>query len=267
MERIADYTFVRSLGEGNHGQFFLAKPPPRLPVQAEYVAVKVLGGNINEDTFRRATRELRAFASVTSPHLVNLFDAGQEGPTLYYAMEYFPLGSLAIPSRPLNRQEIRRAIADAARGAHALHEVGVVHRDIKPANIMITEDGGKLSDLGLAQFLAPGLTVTGMGPIGSIEFMDPALMRGERASRGSDVWSLGVSLHRVLTGTSVYGELPETDPILALRKVLSTSASLHPSLDPMERELVQWCLALDPAERPSTAEEWADRIDQLPPRD
>ena len=263
METIADYRLTRSLGAGSHGEFFLAEPPARLGLDAEFVAVKVMAGQTQEDAFRRATRELRLFASVKSPFLVALYDAGQEGGRFFYAAEYLPLGSLASPARPLDRGETLRAVADAARAAHVLHEAGIAHRSIKPANILITETGGKLSDLGLAQVLAPGMTVTGMGPIGSVEYIDPAILSGERAGRPSDLWSLGVTLHRAITGTGVYGELPETEPLVAIRKVLSTDPVLSDALSPVERELVGQLLAPDAADRPATALEVADRIDAL----
>ncbi len=260
MDRIADYAFVRSLGEGNYGEFFLARPPARLKSASDYVAVKVLSGNATDDAFRRATRELRLFASVSSPYLVKLFDAGQQDTSFYYSMEYFPLGSLAAPARPLSRREVLTAVAHAARAAHALHEAGIVHRDIKPANILLDEGGAKLSDLGLAQFVTPGLTITGMGSITSVEFMDPNILRGDRASRSTDIWSLGVTLHRALAGAGLYGELPDRDPLLALRKVLNGTPTVDPSLAPAEAELVAACLAPDPADRPATAEIVADRI-------
>jgi serine/threonine protein kinase len=263
VDRIADYTFVRSLGEGNYGEFFLASPPPRLKLGADHVAVKVLSANATDDAFRRATKELRLFASVQSPYLVRLFDAGQEDSSFYYSMEYFPLGSLAAPARPLSRQEVLTAVSHAARAAHALHEAGIVHRDIKPANILLHDGGAKLSDLGLAQLVSPGLTVTGMGPIASVEFMDPSVMRGQRASRASDIWSLGVTLHRALAGSGLYGELPDRDPLLAMRKVLNGSPTLDPSLAPAEAELIDSCIAPDPADRPPTAEMVADRIEKL----
>lgn len=264
MQRIADYEFVRTLGEGNHGSFHLARTPARLPVAAEHVAVKVLSGRSTEDVFRRATKELRAFAAVRSPHLVSLYDAGQEDGVFYYAMEYLPLGSLAQPSRPLSRQEVLRAVADAARAAHALHEAGLVHRDIKPANVLLSEEGGKLSDLGLAQVLAPGLTMTGLGPLGSLEYMDPDILRGGRASRASDIWSLGATLHRALAGVGLYGELPAHDPLMALRTVLSSTAQLSPTLSAQEQALVARCLHGDVTRRPRTAEELAAEVAELP---
>src|SRR5258706_12652474 len=101
MQGIADYEFVRPLGAGNHGRFFLAKRPPRLPVDAEHVAVKVLSGESTVDTFRRGTREMKAFAAVRSPFPVTLYDAGQHDGVFYYSMEYLAGGSLAHPPQPL----------------------------------------------------------------------------------------------------------------------------------------------------------------------
>jgi serine/threonine protein kinase len=263
VDSIADYQLVRSLGEGNHGEFFLAAPPKRLPVDAEYVAVKVLSAPTTDDAFRRATRELRLFASVHSPYLVTLYDAGQDGGRFFYSMQYFPLGSLMAPARELSEAEILRAVAHASLAANALHEAGVVHRGIKPANILLSEDGAKLSDLGLAQVLTPGLSVTGIGPIGSLEFVDPAILRGEPASRSSDIWSLGATLHRALTGHGIYGDLPDDDVGLAVRRVLSTAPQIDDSLPGPQAELIRACLAPDPAERPATAEELAHRLEAL----
>ncbi|MEV8637458.1 serine/threonine-protein kinase [Streptosporangium sp. NPDC051023] len=257
MEGIADYEFVRPLGAGNHGEFYLARRPRRLPVEAELVAVKVVGGT-GTDAFRRATRELKAFAAVRSPYLVTLYDAGQQGGVFYYSMEYLPGGSLRLPAEPPSRERILRSIACVAHAAQALHEEGIVHRDIRPGNVLLTETGGKLSDLGLSQVLMPGATVTGMGDIGSVEFTDPALLQGERPSPAGDVWSLGATLHWAVTRTGLYGELPVHDPLLTLRKVYATQPSVNGDLEPELAELVQACIG-DVAKRP-TARGVADRL-------
>jgi serine/threonine protein kinase len=263
MNKIADYRLVRRLWEGNHGVFFLAEPPARLGVNVEYVIVKVIAGITSDEGFRRASRELRVFASVQSPYLVSLLDAGQDGATFFYSMEHLPMGSLEAPGAALQESARLRALAHAARAAHTLHEAGIVHRDIRPANIMLHGGGAKLADLGLAQLLVPGLTVTGMGLIGSVEYMDPAVIRGERVSRASDIWSLGAAAHRVLAGTGIYGALPTDDPLLALRRVLSATPALAPSLSSEEREIIQACLSPQPAARPLTALLVAERIEEL----
>jgi len=196
---IADYQFIRMLGAGNHGVYYLASRPERLGPGAELVAVKVLSGVSSQDTFRRATRELAAFAAVSSPDLVTLYDAGQQGEELYYSMEYFPSGSLAEPAQPAPRQAALSAVAGAARAAHALHEAGIAHNDIKPGNVMLPDDGGgKLADLGLSRVLTPGMTVSGLGSTASVEYLDPAVLRGAAPSRASDIFALGATLHRAL---------------------------------------------------------------------
>ncbi|MEZ5141058.1 MAG: protein kinase [Acidimicrobiales bacterium] len=204
------------------------------------------------------------FAGVRSPYLVALYDAGQEDGTFYYAMAYHPMGSLASPARALTRTEILRAVAHAAHAAHALHEAGVVHRDIKPANILLHDDGAHLSDLGLAQILNPGQTTTGVGPVTSVEFLDPAIIRGEPASRATDIYALGATLHRALTGQGIHGELPARDALLALRRVLASPPTLDASLDPATAALVGACLEPDPLRRPATAADVAGRIEALP---
>ena len=263
MDHIADYQFTRPLGEGSNGSYYLASAPDRLGLDTGEVAVKVLQVAAGDEAFHRLTRELRTFAKVRSEHLVTLYDAGQDGGRCYYAMEYCPLGSLAQPTGVLDRAAKVRAVADAARAAHDLHEAGIAHRAIKPANVLLTEDGAKLSDLGLVQLLAPGQTITGLGAVGSIEYLDPAIIRGERASRATDVWALGVTLHRVLTGKGIYGELPERDPLLAVRRVLSSPPTLDPSLTDAEAELIRRCFDKDLSARFRTAAELADALDAL----
>ena len=264
MEGIADYRFIRRLGEGAHGEFYLAEPPSRLALGASYVAVKVLGGQTNEQALRRATRELRAFASVRCPYLVRLYDAGQDGGHFFYATDYFEEGSLANPKDPLGRDRVLEAVEHAARAAHALHEAGIVHGGIKPANVLLSPDGGRLSDLGLAQTLAPGMTVTSVGSVGAVEFMDPAILRGERGSRASDIWSLGATLHHALTGQGLYGPIPEDDPLVGVRRVLGHRPKLADGLRPEEARLIEACLAAEPKDRPPTAAAVADGVAALP---
>ena len=258
---LADFRVVRLIGEGNHGRFYLAHPPDRLGISDEFVAVKVFAGQCSEDAYRRGTRELRAFAAVDSPYLARVYDAVLEDNFLY-AMEYFPLGSLAAPARPLARDEVLRAVEDASRAVHALHEAGLAHGDVKPGNVMLHEGGGKLSDLGLARVFTAGAALTGMAPETSVEYLDPSLLLGDPPSRSTDIWALGATLHRALTGKGLYGELPERQPLLAIRRVQTTAPTLDPSLTSAEGELVLACLAA-PEDRPATALEVADRIAAL----
>ena len=263
---IADYAILRLIGEGNNGRFYLARPPARLGLAAEFVTLKVFGDRIDEQAYERGVRELRAFASVRSPYLVRVYDAVLED-RFAYAMEYLPLGSLAAPARPLDVGAVLTALEHAARAAHALHDAGLAHGDITPATILLADEGGgrvggRLCDLGLARLLNPGNTLTGMGQASSVEYMDPSLLAGDRPSRRTEVWALGASIHRALAGVGLFGDLPENQPLLAIRKVLGGTPKVHEGLPPDAAALVRDCLA-DGDARPATAGEVADRLAQL----
>ena len=269
ISQIADYDLLEEIGQGNFGVFYLARPPARLRVDDEFVAVKMFGSGtrVNAVTFRRAVAELKAFGAVRSPFLVRLFDAGQERGVFYYAMEFCPLGSMASPTGTITAAAKMRAVEHAARAAHDLHEAGIVHRDIKPANILLHADGGRLSDLGLAQVLAPGLTVTSFGGARSLQYLDPSILHGARPSRASDIWGLGVSLHVALTGIGVYPRLNEDDVLVAMRTIASSAPKFNAQLSPEERSLISACLAPAVADRPRTALEVAEQLQRLASRD
>jgi len=258
---IADYALVRRLERANNGEFYLARTPQRLGIDAEFVMVKVLDSGTPEETFRRATRELRAFAAVESPYLVSLHDAGQDGHRLFYSMEYLPLGSLANPRVELAPDRVVAAVAGAARAAHALHEHGIAHRDIQPVNVLLTEDGGKLGDLGLAQVFTPDYTVTGFGNLGAVEYMDPLVLHGAQPSRASDIWALGTTLHRALVGVGVFGALPPDEPLVAIRKVISSEPAVSDDLSPALRSVIETCLQREPADRYATAADVAAALE------
>lgn len=259
---IADYRILGVLGEGNNGRFYLAEAPARLGLATDRVAVKVFTGQVDQDAYRRGVRELRAFAAVRSPRLVTIYDVVLEG-NFMYAMEYFPLGSLASPTRPLARHEILRALEDAARAVHELHEHGLVHGDVKSGNVLLADDGGRLSDLGLARVLeGEAGSITSFAPTSSVEFMDPDLLQGEYPSRASDIWSLGATINHALSGEGLYGDLKTDQPMLAIRAVVSGKARVSLQLSKAESDLVSRCIC-PPEARIATAEEVADVIAAL----
>ncbi len=264
MDAIADYELLDSLGTGNHGEFWLARPPARLGLpDGVMVAVKVLAIQATENDFDRIANELRIHASVSSPHLAPVLDAGQQDGRLFYTTAYYPDGSLDSPARPLDRAAVLAAVAGAARACHALHEAGIAHRDVKPGNILLDEGRGLLGDLGLAQLLSPGQTVTGIGPVGTVQFLAPETVRGEPASRASDVWSFGATLHGVVSGRSIFPGLEQLDLLGALRTILSEPPTIDDAIDPSVRTVVARAVAVDPGDRHPTAADFADDVERI----
>jgi serine/threonine protein kinase len=263
---IAGYDVVRQLGEGGHGRCYLVRPPARLGLADEFVVFKMFNDRVSEQAFERGVRELRAFAAVPSEHLVHIYDAVLEA-SFGYAMEHFPLGALAAPARSPSRGEVLTALEHAARAVHALHEAGLAHGNLRPGNILLSQDaagaiGGRLADPELRRVLTPGTALTGMGRASSLEFTDPTLLAGARPSRRTEVWALGATIHRALSGAGLHGELPDPQPLLAIRRLLTGRPQVHPGLAPGAAALVHDCIA-DGGNRIATAAEVADRLAAL----
>jgi serine/threonine protein kinase len=258
MKHWMDYTNLVFMGESNHGLYFRAKPPERLGLEYD-VALKVLVRDASDFQWHSVAREIRLLEQLSSPWVVRLLEAGHKHGQLYYAMEYAVMGTLARPTRRLSLFERTRALAHGTRGLSELHRLGVVHRDVKPAKILVHETGGRLNDLGIAEeeFIAKGAI-----PTGSIGFMAPEVALGHHASPQSDLFSVGATLHLMLTGTPVFPEVQRQDVLSALQHVSTTRPVIAD--DPRFPELLgiaRDCLAKDPGERPESAESVAARME------
>jgi len=201
-QTIGPYRISRELGAGGMGTVYLGDHQST----GEQAAVKMLPPSFaRQEGFRlRFTREIEVMQQLHSPHIVRFVDHGEDHGTLYYAMEYVPGENLADRLRRERRLdwhdsiEICRQLCLALKSAH---DTGVIHRDLKPSNILITPEGTvKLTDFGIAQlFAADKLTVTG-GVVGTAEYMSPEQARGLKATKRSDLYSLGAVLYVMLTG-------------------------------------------------------------------
>ncbi len=267
--RVADLDVVRSLGRDRHSEVFVAQAPDRLGQL--YVAVRVYDDAFTRDEFDIAAAALQAYTSVRSSYLAALYEFGLWQGRLYFTSEYIPLGSLSNPAQPLSTRQMLLALADAARAAHDLHEAGIVQRDLRPRSVLLGPDRAKVAGLGIPQLLADGrrdlrasmVPQTRYGvPAGAVEYIEPAVLTGRPADHASDLWSLGASLHDVLAGASLYGDLPD-DPAALFAYVTTTPPQISSSLSADQQQVVRRCIEPDPAHRYSTALELADALDQL----
>ena len=195
---------------------------------------------------------LRRYAAVPSDHLLALYELlGEEGSSsLFLASEASSRGTLGNAASPLEAQAKALAVAAAARGAHDLHSAGIAHGSISPDAIFLT---GRGPVLGPPDMVSPAGKVTTSKPGGALNYVDPALLRGEAPSRASDIWSLGASLHVSLSSTTLYPGLDDDEPVIAVQRVLYSRPRLDPGLPAEILDVIRSCTDSDLSKRPPTA--------------
>ncbi|MFI8999760.1 protein kinase [Streptomyces sp. NPDC053541] len=254
---VGPYRLLARLGAGGMGEVHLAcraDAPTADPYRM--VAVKTVREELELDQdFRvRFRREITAARAVDSPWAARLVDADADAPAPWLATEYVPGPSLAeavARAGALPAAAVRELGGALARALAAVHGAQVLHRDLKPANVLLGAAGPKLIDFGIAQaFGATALTSTGL-VVGSPGFMSPEHLVGGRAVvPASDVFCLGAVLAFAASGE---GPFQDAEMAAVIYRISRAEAEL--SGVPAElRPVVERCLRLDPAERPSAAE-------------
>lgn len=214
------------------------------------VAIKVLADNLAADAEARTRfqREAQAAARLTHPHVVQVYDVGEDDGRPWFVMELVDGPSLADVLRthgPLEAAQVAVVAAHALRGLGKAHAAGLLHRDLKPGNLMQAPDGTvKVADFGVAEATElPQLTRSGL-VLGTLPYLAPERFSGAPASVRSDLYALGVTLLELLTGRA-----PEADPTGA-----PATVPIGDTVPPHLARLLQGCLAADPADRPVSAE-------------
>ncbi|HKE23907.1 MAG TPA: protein kinase, partial [Bryobacteraceae bacterium] len=210
------------------------------------VAIKISKQGFDE----RFEREARAVAALNHPHICQLYDVGPN----YLVMEFVEGTPLKGPLPLAKAMEYAGEILDALDAAH---RKGVVHRDLKPANILVSKQGVKLLDFGLAKQVPPvgteatvtkGLTVAG-SILGTVQYMSPEQLQGKPVDARSDLFSFGCVLYEMLTGKRAFeGENPAS-VVAAVLEREPVPLAISPPLD----RVVERCLAKDPDRRFQTA--------------
>ena len=208
--KLGRYAILSELGRGAMGVVYKASDT----MLERTVAVKTVNMALERDGAEkyeaRFYQEARAAGSLNHPGIVTVYDVGKEGDIAYMAMEFIEgveLRSLIGEGRALPVSQAVSIASQVAEGLAYAHQHNVVHRDIKPANIMVLAGGAvKITDFGIARMrtAADELTQTGM-MLGSPKYMSPEQVIGKRADQRSDIFSLGVILYEMLTGTAPFG--------------------------------------------------------------
>ncbi|MFN7935521.1 MAG: protein kinase [Bryobacteraceae bacterium] len=254
-DKLGPYEILSPLGAGGMGEVYKARDT-RLD---RLVAVKVLPDHIahREDARARFEREARAVASLNHPNICILHDIGPN----YMVMELIEGETLAarIEQGPLALDAALRYAVHIADALDRAHRAGVTHRDIKPHNIMITRDGVKVLDFGLAKAAAPtpgpteatvvkSLTTEGT-VLGTPQYMAPEQFEGKEADARSDVWAFGAVLYEMVTGRKAFEGKNYTSLVAAILGGEPAPMAVKPFTPAWLERMVRRCLAKDADDR------------------
>ena len=251
------YRIIRKLGAGGMANVYLAEDQEL----GRRVAIKILDDrHAADDSFiERFRREAKNAAGLSHPNIVSIYDRGEAEGTYYIAMEYLAGRSLKELIVSRGPTPIRIAIDYTRQILAALgfaHRNGIVHRDIKPHNVVVDADGRvKVTDFGIARSGASQMTEVG-SIIGTAQYLSPEQARGAPVDQRSDVYSVGIVLYEMLTGTVPFtGDTPLEIAMKHLSEVPVPPSELRDDV-PEDLDLVVLrALAKDPEDRYQTAEE------------
>jgi serine/threonine protein kinase len=259
--QVGRYQILDTIGAGASSRVVRAFDP----MIGRHVALKLFSPQLAEGEGReRFIKEARVVGQISHPNIIALHDMGIEESTStpYLVMEY-------IEGQPLERLIDKGSIpfpracawiADVAVALGVAHRKGIIHGDVKPANILITEDGRiKLTDFGMARLASRDAKDTPL--LGTPAYWCPEQILGKPQDNRSDIFSLGVVLYEMITGSRPF----DADSLQGIcARVMSSTplppSQTNPSLPLGLNELVLSCLEKDPARRRSSAEDLADDL-------
>lgn len=269
---IGHYKILEKIGAGGMGEVFRAHDQHL----DRDVAIKVLPpGTLGDESARkRFHKEALALSRLNHPNIATIFDFDAEKGLDFLAMELVAGTTLnqKLASGPLAEEEVLRLGIQLADGLAAAHEHGVVHCDLKPGNLRLAEDGRlKILDFGLAKFRhqtsGPGetdSTVTAGAVSGTLPYMAPEQVLGERIDPRTDIHAAGLVLYEMATGKRAFAEWPSSQLIGAiLQHPPIAPRELNQSLSPELERIVKRCLEKDPEKRYQSAKELARELRQL----
>lgn len=197
------YEIIKTIGEGGMANVYLAHDT----ILDRKVAIKVLRGDLSNDEkfIRRFKREALSVSNLSHPNIVEVYDVGEEDGNYYIVMEYIEgktLKQLLQKRGALTLTEVIDIMSQLTDGLAHAHEAYIIHRDIKPQNIMIEDNGRiKITDFGIAMALNSTQLTQTNSVMGSVHYLPPEQANGKGATVKSDIYSLGILMYELLTGS------------------------------------------------------------------
>jgi eukaryotic-like serine/threonine-protein kinase len=255
------YRILRKLGSGGMANVYLAEDEEL----GRRVAIKILNDrHASDDQFvERFRREAKNAAGLSHPNIVSVYDRGEAEGTYYIAMEYLEGRSLKeqiVADGPLPTAAAIEITRQILRALGFAHRRGIVHRDIKPHNVLLAEESGddgrfKVTDFGISRTTTSQMTEAG-SIVGTAQYLSPEQARGAPVDQRSDIYSVGVVLYELLTGTLPFnGETPLEIAMKHLSEIPRPPSEVRPEIPADLDMVVLRALAKDPADRYENAEE------------
>lgn len=251
-EQIGKYKVIKAIGKGGMATVYLGIDP----TFDRQVAIKVLPEQFvqDEEFQKRFLKEAQVIAALEHAAIVPVYDFGQINEQPYLVMRYMPGGSLGdriMEKGSLEPLEAFRIIDRLCAALDYAHKNRVIHRDLKPENILFGKgDDVFLSDFGIAKLLESTTNLTGDGAIGTPRYMSPEQAYGKHIDHRTDLYSLGVILYEMLTGSQLFQA--ETPMGLAMAHILEAPPNIldvDPNLSPAIKRVIDTALAKDVNER------------------
>ena len=260
------YEIQRELGRGAMGVVYLGRDP----AIARTVAIKTLSyqafeGEELQALKSRFFREAEAAGRLSHPAIVTVYDVGEEADLAYIAMDYArgrPLSEFGRAGRLLPLTTVLDVVAQVADALAYAHEQKIIHRDIKPANLIYDPDSGdiRVTDFGIARIADDSVTRTG-SVMGSPLYMSPEQLKGQKVTSASDIYSLGVTLYKLVTGETPYqGDTLANLTYQILNKRPRSARSFNPDLPGGVIRLINKAIQREPDKRFATASEMAEAL-------
>lgn len=246
------YEIIKSIGEGGMANVYLANDK----ILDRKVAVKVLRGDLSSDEkfIRRFQREALSVSNLSHPNIVEVYDVGEEDGNYYIVMEYIEgktLKQLLQKRGALTLNEVIDIMTQLTDGLAHAHEAYIIHRDIKPQNIMIEDNGlVKITDFGIAMALNSTQLTQTNSVMGSVHYLPPEQANGKGSTVKSDIYSLGILMYELLTGSVPFkGDTAVEIALKHMKEKIPSIRKQNPTIPQSVENIVLKATAKNPKNR------------------
>lgn len=252
------YEIIKTIGEGGMANVYLANDT----ILDRKVAIKVLRGDLSNDEkfIRRFKREALSVSNLSHPNIVEVYDVGEEEGNYYIVMEYIDgktLKQLLQKRGALTLNEVIDIMSQLTDGLAHAHEAYIIHRDIKPQNIMIEDNGlVKITDFGIAMALNSTQLTQTNSVMGSVHYLPPEQANGKGSTVKSDIYSLGILMYELLTGSVPFkGDNAVEIALKHIKEKIPSIRKQNPTIPQSIENIVLKAAAKNPKNRYDTVRE------------